>query len=254
MPTVAELTKRIQSLEAWSEGKLDDVVEKLVAKMNQKASATQPEIDALKAEVNSLVSSVEMLNSIVEEVRSESDRLRTVNQALQSQNDALTTRVAELEQYSRLNNIELKNVPCTQGEDCTAILKAVGAKIDCVITDGDIDVVHRVRGKVGTGDKNLIARFCSRTKKQDFITKARKAKLNTNELGFGGSQSRPVYVNDHLTLEKKGLFAKALKLKRERGWKFLWTDNCQIKARKSVDSRVYRITKDADLSVFHSAS
>lgn len=101
-----------------------------------------------------------------------------------------------------------------------------------------------------TQKKNIIARFCSRDKKQEFLSKARKAKLHTNDLGFPGPHHYPLYVNDHLTVENKRLFAKALSLKREKGWAFLWTDNCHIKARQSNESRVYRIRTEADLSIF----
>lgn len=68
--------------------------------------------------------------------------------------------------------------------------------------------------------KNIIAHFCSPDKKQEFLSKARKAKLHTNDLGFPGPHHYPLYVNDHLTVENKRLFAKALSLKREKGWAF----------------------------------
>lgn len=49
---------------------------------------------------------------------------------------------------------------------------------------------------------------------------------------FHKETDRPVFVNDHLTPEKKRLFAQALELKKAKDWKYLWTDNGIIKARK----------------------
>lgn len=60
----------------------------------------------------------------------------------------------------------------------------------------------------------------------------------------------PVIVNEHLTFDNKKLFSKALALKKEHQWQFLWTDNCRIKARKSEDSKVFGIGTESDLRVF----
>ncbi|KAH7947206.1 hypothetical protein HPB52_008236 [Rhipicephalus sanguineus] len=64
------------------------------------------------------------------------------------------------------------------------------------------------------------------------------------------NQDKPIFVNDHLTPENKRLFAQALALKKEKQWQFLWVDNCRIKARKTTDNRVYRISGVGDLAVF----
>lgn len=167
------------------------------------------------------------LNETVEGLKSENEKLKIANSALTNQNAALEKRVRELEQYSRKNNVELKGVPCTQGEDCVAILQAVGNKIECPVSKDDIDIAHRVPS--ASDAKNLIARFTSRAKKAEFISKARKARLQTHDIGFRGAESRPIYVNDHLTQENKRLFAKALSLKKEKRWQFLWTDDCLIR-------------------------
>ena len=127
------------------------------------------------------------------------------------------------------------------------IVQAIGNKIGCPITASDVDTAHRVPAKNGT---NIIARFCSRDKKAEFTSMARKARLTTMAIGLSQSADSPLYVNDHLTPDRKRLFAQALALKRERAWKHLWTDNCTIKARKADDSRVHRISCVDDLSIF----
>ncbi|KAH6927671.1 hypothetical protein HPB50_006810 [Hyalomma asiaticum] len=249
MPSNVELARRIERLEAWSDDKLEEIASKLIEKCKSKLQAPELEISKLKSEVESLVTGVNGLKALVEELRSENAALVSSNKLLKKQNDTLTKRVSELEQYSRLNNVELKGLPCSQGEDCTAIVKAMATKINCTVNDSDIDVIHRVPTKTDS-NKNIIVRFCSRDKKQEFLGKARKAKLHTNDLGFPGPRHNPVFANDHLTPDNKRLFAKALSQKREKGWAYLWTENCLIKARQSSESRVYRIRTEADLSVF----
>lgn len=209
------------------------------------------EVDGLRKEVGELSKSLTMFNQLYEVMKAQQEGLAKENKELARSNQQLTKRVAELEQYSRLNNVEIKGVPQTQGEDCSAILKEIGEKIGCPVESVDIDVVHRVPAKQG---QNIIARFCSRTKKADFAAKAKKARLTTGSIGFrpqGTSRNdQPVFINDHLTPENKRLFAQALALKREKQWQFLWVDNCRIKARKGLDSRVYRISGVNDLEIF----
>ncbi|XP_077491767.1 uncharacterized protein LOC144102349 [Amblyomma americanum] len=156
--------------------------------------------------------------------------------------------MSELEQYSRINNVEVKGVPTTQGENCVAIIEEIGKKIECPVTTEDIDVAHPVPAKE---DENIIVRFYSREKKTEFVKKAKKARITTSSIGFTAPiLDKSVYVNDHLTPENKRLFAKALALKKEKGWKFVWVDNCRIKARKTEDSRVYRISGVDDIAMF----
>lgn len=137
-------------------------------------------------------------------------------------------------------------MPCKNGEDCTTTLQKMGDVIGCPMMKDGIDTVQHVPAK---RDTNIIARFCSRVKKDEFLRKERRARLTTESLGFSQSQAANVYVNDHLTPDKKRLFAQALSLKREKQWKFLWVDNGRIKVRKTEDSRVHVIASVQDLSV-----
>lgn len=245
----ADMDERIKRLEDSSESWLNDMADKLVEKFKLKVLESDPNLAAMTAQLADFATSLSMMETLVEKVKAENASLIIANKALKTQNETLAKKVSEVEQYSRANNIELKGIPCTQGENCADIVKAIGAKISCPIVDTDLDIVHRVPVRAEGRTPNLIARFCSRSKKQEFLSKARKARLNTKDLNFSGTQC-PVFANDHLTPENKRLFAKALPLKKETEWKFPWTDNGRIKARQCDDSRVFRIETEADLAVF----
>lgn len=124
-----------------------------------------------------------------------------------------------------------------EGEECTAILKQVGQTINCPISPDDIECVHHVAAK--SGEKNIIARFVCREKKNYFVKKARKARIHTYRIGFSGASDRAVDVNDHLTLENK-LFSGALELKKKRkGGPLSGQKTAKIKARNTKGSRVF---------------
>lgn len=192
--------------------------------------------------------SLELFNGLYEDVKKKQELLQKENKDLTRKNDQLTQRMSELEQHSRQNNIEIKGVPVTQGEDCLAILQQIGDKVECPVSNADIDVVHRVPAK--NNEQHIIARFCSRTKKAEFAGKAKKARLTAGAIGYQAHQQRPVYVNDHLTPENKRLFAQALAKKNEMHWQFLWVENCRIKARKAPGTRIFRISSVSDLAIF----
>lgn len=242
MPSNIELAKKIEHLESLLHDKLDNLVDDLVSKISKKLE--EQGIGNLSA----LAESVRFVGDQYDSMRASLDEMVQSNKALRAENDELSKKMADMEQYSRLNNVEIKGVPCTQGEDCAVLLKTIGQVIECPISSTDIDAVHRVASK--TDDKSIIARFCSREKKNEFLRKARRARLRTSQIGLSGSNEKPVFVNEHLTIANKKLFSKALALKKEKKWRFLWTENCHIKARKSEDSKVFWINTESDLSIF----
>lgn len=221
-----------------------------------------------------LKKSLDFINKEFEAVKLHNTALVATNKKLVESNDVLARKVAALEQYSRANNLEIRGVPVTQGEECLDIVKQLGDAIGCTVQTEDIDTAHRVPTH-NASHKNIIVRFCSRDKRTEFLSNARKSRPTTACLGVLGESSQqatantegqgdsntvgdryqksrvqPIYVNEHLTPENKILFGKALELKKQSKWMFLWTDHCVIKARKTLDSRVHRITCDQDLRVF----
>ncbi|KAH7954574.1 hypothetical protein HPB49_019984 [Dermacentor silvarum] len=136
------------------------------------------EIEVLRSEVAEMRQSLMTFNDLYESVKSrnvslvqENKSLRDENKSLVDSNKNLTQRVGDLEQYSRQNNVEIKGSLKTDRENCLSIVQVLGEKIGCPVAAADIVIVHRVPAKQGT---NIIARFCSRTKKADFASKARK--------------------------------------------------------------------------------
>lgn len=72
-------------------------------------------------------------------------------------------------------------------------------------------------------------------------------RLTSDDSGFSGD-SKPVFVNDHLTPRNKRLLAEAVKRKKEKKWQFVWTDQGQAKAQKTADNPIVRVTCDDGLA------
>ncbi|KAH7940664.1 hypothetical protein HPB49_003366 [Dermacentor silvarum] len=101
------------------------------------------EVQQLRTEIEQLRESVSVMNTFYEEMKRKNELVTGENKSLQKCNDQLTAKIADMEQRSRINNIEIKGVPAKKGEDCTDILRKMGDVIGCPVHQADIDAVHR---------------------------------------------------------------------------------------------------------------
>lgn len=179
----------------------------------------------------------------MKEIRLDMKKLVERNRELEIENQQLHQRVDELEQYQRLNNLEIKGLP----NDCdeTTVIKKIVNKLGETLDEKDIDVCHRVKIP-NSVEKNVIVRFTRRSKRNVVLAKARKAKLTTESLGFDGT-SKDVYINEHLTAKNKRLLGAAVARKKAIGWKFVWTTDGKILARRGESTPIMHITSLSDV-------
>lgn len=182
------------------------------------------------------------INTELKALRQELGVLLKSNEALKKENKQLAQRVDELEQYSRLNNLELKGVKSV--DNAHDVVKKLGEVIDEPLCAADIDTCHKITTRV-TGESNIIVRFVRRDKRQAVLAKARKRQITNEMLGLPGSDR--VYVNEHLTRANKQLLGATIARKKEMSWKFVWTIGGKIFARKNESSNAVRIADEGDL-------
>ncbi|KAH6921291.1 hypothetical protein HPB50_027721 [Hyalomma asiaticum] len=120
MPACAEHSKRIDELESRLLSESDRMNDRIVDKIVVKMKTSGVDVLELKKHMGSLEPSFKFLNDLVDKLHSEKASLEAENKALKNENYSLSRKVSELEQYSRMNNVEIRGIPCTQGEDCLA--------------------------------------------------------------------------------------------------------------------------------------
>ncbi|KAH7965272.1 hypothetical protein HPB49_005788 [Dermacentor silvarum] len=113
------------------------------------------------------------INTELKALRQELGVLLKSNEALKKEKQ-LAQRVDELEQYSRLNNLELKGVKSV--DNAHDVVKKLGEVIDEPICAADINTCHKITTRV-TGESNIIVRFVRRNKRQAVLAKARKRQI-----------------------------------------------------------------------------
>ncbi|CAG9107106.1 unnamed protein product [Plutella xylostella] len=114
--------------------------------------------------------------------------------------DSLKQESAERDQWSRMNNVEIKGVPLKSTENLFKIVESLGEHTNFSISKSHINFVSRIPSFHGK-DKSIILGFVNRYIKEDFIAAARgKKNILASDIGFADSDHR-IFVNDHLSSE-----------------------------------------------------
>ncbi|XP_077485463.1 uncharacterized protein LOC144095667 [Amblyomma americanum] len=186
-------------------------------------------------------------------LKAENKSLRAENAALTSDRNALQSQVSDcelrlnsLEQYSRNRNAEITGLPVTEKEILPEVIERIGEVLNVPVTSDDIEVCHRVPTKASSC-QNIVLQFQKRSKRDAFLEKARKQRITTSDLGHPDEDANPVYINEHLCPSLKKLMGLTVSRKKDKQWKFAWTRNGRIFAKKDVASSVVRIDCVNDL-------
>lgn len=208
-------------------------------KVDSSMRAVYSELKLLRESVtfcSDKISDFEAALSRINEYAKITDRLQVENDKLKNDIAKLTTRVNDLEQYSRSNNVEIVGVPEKKNENLLDILSNIGAFIGYPIDESKVDVVHRVPTRVTTGKpKNIILRCISRKMRDDILAAARVKRLAIGASNPGlaiDGVSAALFLNEHLTVENKSFYREVRALAREKNYKFCWIRNGNIYVRK----------------------
>ncbi|KAJ0171261.1 hypothetical protein K1T71_002050 [Dendrolimus kikuchii] len=226
---------------------------------------------ALKLEcLPSLISDVKGIKSNMELLQSSNEEAIKKIQEFASRVDAVESRIASVEmiadtasdtkaqmdillrndisrdQWSRMNNAEIKGIPFIKSENLFSILEKIGIAINYKVDKSQINYISRIP-TFNNKEKSVIVSFLNRYIKEDFVAAARaKKSLLASALGFADSNQR-VFVNDHLSPEYKKLLTKTKSVAKEKGFQYVWVKFSKIHVRKNDTSHVLTINSPQDL-------
>lgn len=191
------------------------------------------EISACKEQLTEVSAT---LSSVVTDV----DSLKLQNCALAEKVSELEQRVADAEQYSRVNDIDIHGIPYRPGENVSAILASLGRALGLPITPELVDVAHRV-GPPSSPRRGILVRFLRKTDKEAVI-KARKVKrdLKVGALDHFSDLPRPVaeaivFVNESLSPARRALLNAAREQKSKGKLSDVWVAGGKVYAKKTAD-------------------
>ncbi len=125
------------------------------------------------------------------------------------------TRIDDIEQESKLNNLRFVGIPEEEGEDLhNKVLNITKEKLNLQsIAGSDIDLCYRLGRAVDGKHRDILVRFQSRDKR-NLIYRCRRNMPR---------EDPPVYINEDLTLRRSKLFYDARCKKRAGRVSAVWT-------------------------------
>lgn len=236
-----------------------EVLEDIRSKLAPLATLVD-EVKELRAELSNLRTSVNQANNSIQEFNSRFNNIEirltkvetTQNQLteLQARLDKLERECDEKDQWSRMNNIEIKGVTLTATENLFDVIKTIGSKINYTVPDTQINFITRVPSWDPKQIKPIIVCFNNRYVKENFVAAARAYSktqpLIAADLGYAGRQK--IFVNDHLSPKYKQLLSKAKTAAKDRNFQYVWVKHSKIFVRMCDTSPVLNIKNEKDLA------
>ncbi|XP_045454931.1 uncharacterized protein LOC123664432 [Melitaea cinxia] len=212
-------------------------LEKEVISLKESTQFTSDEQDAIKNRIQTL----SCTTKIVEEMRQEIIELK-------KQNTELRTDINYKEQMERILNLEIVGLPEDKGENLINIIIAMGNHFGVVLEHNDIIQANRVTPKIKIlgRPRVIIAKLRTRLLKDNLLSASRKRRITTTDINLKG-EGRPIYINEHLTVQNKQLLKKAKDTAKKREFLYTWTKNGRIFVRKGDTSPSILISTEEDL-------
>lgn len=191
----------------------------------------------------------------VEQLENENVKLKAdvavlkTSQLTASSNPDLEATIAQLQeeindrdQAALINDVEITGIPELGSESIMHIILAVSAKLGVELTERDVVSAFRAGVKRRSNNDSstrprprpIVVRLVRRTFRDAFIREARvRRHITSADLGLPAHDPCPVYVNERLTRANRSLFGKAREMGRTLDWRFIWTKEGRIYAKRT---------------------
>lgn len=229
--------------------------EKLEKILDEKLSPLSEQLKEALAMVNSLNTKYDKMEETLVVLQEENKALKEEHaslkaQVLSSANDLKSVQKSlnDLEQYTRRDSVEIRGIPLpeeSQEEDTNEIVLQLSQKMGIPLERKDISVSHRIRSRSSV-DPAIIVKFVRREVRER-LYRARKRLKSITTADFGFSVEKKIFINESLTPKNKELFKDCLRFKKDKSYKFLWTNAGKIFLRRNADSPVILINSSVDI-------
>lgn len=228
---------------------LADIAQKLTLLVPLKEKVD--EIASVKETVEEIEKAMQLLSTkydvIMEKLSTQDKEMSAVKKRVEkleeSQNGAEVAKLRQdlntLEQYGRLNNLEVHGVRMTDHENLLEKMNSVAVRLQVKpLSPDDVEAIHRVPSKTGKTPVVLI-RFLNRSRRDEWLK-------NKNKLRNGQEDSTQIYLQENLTESNRKNFFEARERAKLKGYRFTWHKNGVTYVRKQEGEKAIRIQSCKD--------
>lgn len=169
----------------------------------------------------------------------------------------LKAELNDKEQEHLLNDIEITGLPEYDKESTEHLAIAVAAKLGLALEERDVVSCARAgpRRLIATSSEGaalrprpLVVRLARRATRNLFLIKARTHRETTTEgIGLPIHKHVKIYINERLTKQNRTLLGKTREANKTCLWKYVWTRDGRILARKEDKATVFQIRSVVDI-------
>ncbi|XP_026330590.1 uncharacterized protein LOC113238083 [Hyposmocoma kahamanoa] len=210
-------------------------------------------VSYLTAAINCCNRRMDDLAARVEVVeRNQLDGPTTATSSLENAISELKLELNDRNQELLRNDIEIAGVPEENHERSIHLALTVACKLGLNLEERDIVSAERAgpirhMEEVRTRPRPIVVRLARRLHRDQLLAAAR-VRRGTTTMGLGvDSDKHRVHINERLTRTNRQLFYKARGEALRAHWKYVWTRDGKIFARKEHGSSRYRLRSDKDL-------
>lgn len=212
---------------------LNTKIDILIKKVDDLEKSFGKKYEEIKLNIRTTIENQELLNQSLRKMQKE-------NKAYRVEVAELKDRIESLERANLDATLNLYPVVEAKDMDLDVLIKKIGGKIGMKIEDKDIIDKFRRRQRKNGKPGDIVIKCANKGIRDKLIIGIKKHKLSNEDIGYKCELKR-IYANEELTRNGKDIYYKALKVKYEKKFKFLWVKGGMTYIKKDETSRAIRL-------------
>lgn len=215
--------------------KMDSMFKKLekLDELKDSVKFLSAKYDEIKNNLNSIITNQDTLNHQL-------TKISKINKEHKVEIDDLKDRVEYLERRSLESSFNLFPVIKINGENLKDMVKLIGERINRSLDEKNIIDVYRRPDRKNGKPGEIVVKCISQDIRDKVIAEVKKKGITHSDFGIA-CQYNKIFANEELTNKGKDIYYKALKLKYEKKWKYVWIKYGRIYAKEKDGSKAIRL-------------
>lgn len=255
-PTIKDLASMLIKQEQNINKRLDEMTSK-IDNINNHFSE---KFTALESKLKGMEKSTAFISEQYESHRKMVDNMLKKQVALENENAEFKKEIKDMErklfvasqemndlqQYGRRECVEIAGVPKIEQENTEELALKVFSEIGVKVNPSDIVACHRLPSR--RGDPIIITKLLNRKTAGEILANRKKLRnVTASDLGFEAKTNGKIFINESLTKQNKELYRSVREKAKAKEWKFTWTWNGHIYARKDESTAPARFSSPRDV-------
>ena len=229
---------------------LEEILDRKLAPINSTLIELQRAIEFINHQYELMKKANEITNREMENLKTENKLMKTELLRLSNCSKLQQEAINEMEQYSRRECLEIRGVTEDPNweVDTNDIVMKVGSLMGVDLDEDDISTSHRLpKSRHSDAPPAIIAKFVRRDIRDRFYRNRKNLKTKSAKDIDASLPQYKIYISESLTKKNRDLFHKAVQVKKNLQYKFIWSHYGKIYLRKDNSCRLKLITCQNDL-------